>query len=311
MSLRVAFEVSCRTSDLEELCVCGSLSELGAWDTARAIPLGTSERSYPVWRSAMLLLPAKAHEAVMYKYVKLSSAAPPQWEAGPSRVLELSCLSESMLNCVEDVTLNLEEDISRRGSGARIRFEEDSSYIPKNQAASQVASAVTSRPTSSIPSPPRTSAGQTPVEKSPRGLQELEGVLRELTELEAMNLVGRADVQRAMAAVRNAIEAERSGSRFRFRRRCHCTCVCLSLLLVPLMPVIVAAVLLWRVPSARERLLRLPGVASLESIRGSWPDSTCITRVLRQAPGSGHGPAWTVHCTPAHLRHGRCRVLRA
>jgi len=243
----VIFEVTCPTTNFEEVWVVGSLPELGAWDSSKAVPLRTSERMHPVWRSAEVVLFGRVHEPVQYKYIKLCSGTPAHWEVGPQRTLELGGLSASMVNCVEDVTLDVDDDLARR-NGGRIRFQE-SGCLAKSQAASLA----TSRHASSVPSPLRTSAGQTPVEKSPRGMQELEGVLRELLELEPMNLVGRTDVRRAIAAVRSAIEAERGGS-LPIQRRCRgCSCAALSLLMVPLLPMIVATAILWRVPSARTR----------------------------------------------------------
>jgi len=282
MSVRVIFEVSCPTASFEEVCVVGSLPELGAWDSARAVPLKTSEQSYPVWRTPELLLSCQVSALVQYKYIKLGSGSSAQWEVGPNRILDLACLSETMVNCVEDVTLDIDEDLARRSNGARIRFQESGCL-----AKSQVNSRATSRPASSIPSPLRTSAGQTPVEKSPRGMQELEGVLRELMDLESMNLSGRADLRRAIAAVRSAIEAEQGGgSPYQFRRCSGCTCAAFSLLLVPLLPLIVASVILWRVPSARpKRPGSGGGVTKPPCFRGYFP--ACVSSGARAGPLGG------------------------
>mmetsp|Transcript_117202 Transcript_117202/g.233553 ORF Transcript_117202/g.233553 Transcript_117202/m.233553 type:complete len:286 (+) Transcript_117202:78-935(+) len=258
MSVRVVFEVSCPTSNFEEVCLVGSVPELGAWDSTRAVPLRTSDKMFPVWRSSELVLP-KVYEVAQYKYIKVCSGAVAQWELGPHRILELGRLSDNMVNYVGDVAMD-SECLGSETLGL---------------AKSQMTSLVTSRPASSIPSPLRTSAGPTPVEKS--HMQELEVILRGLVELEPMNLVGRADVRRAIVAVRSAIEAERHGINVgnggpyhRVQRQCTGrTCAVLSLLMVPLLPIIVATAILWQVPSARHQ--QAHPVETRNQFRWCWP----------------------------------------
>lgn len=247
---RVVFEVTCPTIGFEEVRVVGSLAELGAWDPTLAVPLQTNDRQYPVWRSAEVLLPKEAPEPLQYKYVMVFSGAVVQWEAGPNRSLQSSSLLDGATNLIEDVMFDLDGSLARKNSGVRIRFQE---ALEK----SQLPSLEMSRFASSVPSPLRAyGAGQTPVEKSPRGgTRELESVLRELMMLEPMYRVGQKEVRRAAAAVRAAIEAERSSGRCRRRAR-GCTCAAVSLLMVPLVPMVVAAGILWRVPSARSTSFR-------------------------------------------------------
>lgn len=260
MGIRVVFEVSCPTVNFEEVRVVGSHPELGAWDPLLAVPLKTSEQQYPLWRTAELLLPI---EVVQYKYLKVLGGAV-QWEAGPHRILDVGCLSNCMVNVVEDMKFDADAGLAQRStSGARIRFQEPSK--------SQMTSLGTSRLASSVPSPLRTSAGPTPVEKSPCCMGELEGILRELLELESMNLAGHAEIRRAAAAVRSAIEAERSGGRYRFPRRARCcTCTGLAFLMVPILPLIVALSIFHRVPSARRRSVKLAEKANAW-LASAWP----------------------------------------
>mmetsp|Transcript_17750 Transcript_17750/g.31061 ORF Transcript_17750/g.31061 Transcript_17750/m.31061 type:complete len:311 (+) Transcript_17750:139-1071(+) len=246
MTAWVVFEVRCPTLNVEDLRLVGSLPELGAWDPARALPLSTSERTYPVWRTAEISLPSQLHKAVQYKYLKVFGGAVVQWEAGQNRVLEQSCLCENMVNYVDDISFDVKDNATRR-SGVRIRFQESSK--------SQFTSVTTSRFASSVPSPLRTSAGQTPVEKSPSCIGELESILRELKELEPMNLQSRSEIRRAIKEVQSAVEVERSGgrSRWRSRRSRSMTCAMVSLLMVPLLPMMVATSLIVSIPSARAR----------------------------------------------------------
>jgi len=247
MSVRVVFEVSCPTANFEEVMLVGSIPELGAWDSTRAVPMRTSDKMYPMWRSVELTLP-KVYEAAQYKYIKVCSGAVAQWELGPHRILDLGRLSDSMVNFVGDVAM-------------------DSECL--GLAKSQMTSLVTSRPASSIPSPQRTSAGPTPVERT--HMQDLEVILRGLVELEPMHLVGHADVQRAIVAVRSAIESERNGSPCnRAQRQCTGrTCVVLSLLMVPLLPLIVATAILWQVPAARHQ--QPTPIETKKQFRWRWP----------------------------------------
>eukprot|EP00444_Apocalathium_aciculiferum_P023090 CAMPEP_0183434624 /NCGR_PEP_ID=MMETSP0370-20130417/64097_1 /TAXON_ID=268820 /ORGANISM="Peridinium aciculiferum, Strain PAER-2" /LENGTH=279 /DNA_ID=CAMNT_0025621365 /DNA_START=120 /DNA_END=959 /DNA_ORIENTATION=- len=251
--VRVVFEVSCPTIGFEEVRVVGSPTELGAWDPALSVPLRTSDQHYPLWRSPEVLLPREAQEAAQYKYVMVFSGSVVQWEAGPNRVLQPGSLLEGSPNLIEDVMYDLDDSIARRNSGVRIRFQES---LEKGQ----LSGLDTSRFASSVPSPLRTcSAGQTPVETRGGSTRDLEAVLKELVRLEPLHTPGRADVRRAAAAVRAAIEAERNSGRSRLRSRAS-GCAVLSLMMVPLLPVLLGGVILWRVPSAR-------GV----SLRRAWP----------------------------------------
>jgi len=230
----------------------GSLPELGNWQTAESVLLSTSERLYPVWRTKELLLPSETPEEVQYKYVKIFGGCVTQWEVGPHRILDVRSLSECQLNCVEDVPFDIDDSITRRNSGMRARSGEPALCFPVPQ--SQMTSLETSRLASRSRTPLRTSAGQTPQERSPNSTTELENILRELMGLEHMNLAGRLEIRRAVVAVRSAIEAERSGGHYRWPRRSRlCSVVGLALLMVPLLPLVVSSFILWRFPSARTR----------------------------------------------------------
>lgn len=240
----------------------GSPPELGAWDPAQAVPLQTSDRQYPVWRSPEVQIPREAPEPVTYKYVMVFSGAAVQWEVGPNRVLQPGALLEGTANLVEDAMFDLDDTLARRSSGVRIRFQE-----------ALERGADTSRFASSVPSPLRTTEGQTPVEKSPRGcMRELESVHRELVKLKPHHPKAHAEICRAAAAVKVAIEAERSSARGRCRPR-SCGFASLSLLMVPVLPMLVGSAILWRVPATRSIELRralpwLPAPSGEEAPQG-------------------------------------------
>jgi len=254
MPVWVVFEVKCSTVNLEDVRIVGSLPELGSWETSRALPLSTSEHTYPSWRSAEVSLPSQVSEVVQYKYIKVFDGSLVQWEAGPNRFLDLSCLLERMVNYVDDLTFDVNDTVTRR-SGNRIRFQETSK--------SAVTSVTTSRFASSVPSPLRTS--QTLVEKPPSCLDELEDIMRELRELELMNLASRPEIRRAMNAVSGAMEVERTGRHFA-RHRGSRTVAMVALLMVPLMPLIVTAVLVSQQQPARLRYKSLVASAK-EAVR--------------------------------------------
>ncbi|CAK9085959.1 4-alpha-D-glucan glucanohydrolase) [Durusdinium trenchii] len=80
MPVWVVFEVKCPTVNLEDVRIVGSLPELGSWEPSRALPLSTSEHSYPSWRSAEVSLPSQMAEVVQYKYIKVFDGSLVQWE---------------------------------------------------------------------------------------------------------------------------------------------------------------------------------------------------------------------------------------
>ncbi|MEV4340535.1 CBM20 domain-containing protein [Streptomyces sp. NPDC049590] len=82
----VAFGVQATTGG-ETLLVTGSAPQLGAWDPAAAVPLGTTASAYPHW-SASVRLPAGL--TVQYKYIKRSPAGTVTWESIPNRTLTVS-----------------------------------------------------------------------------------------------------------------------------------------------------------------------------------------------------------------------------
>jgi len=274
MTVWVVFEVKCSTVNFEDIRLVGSLSELGAWNPSQALQLKASERTYPLWRTAELSLPSRVPETVQYKYIKVFGGSVVQWEAGPTRILERSCLSEGTVNYVDDGNFGA-SDTSSRQNRARIRFQEGKAsqleelrllneQLAQSIATSRFASSVPSRVPSRSPSPLRTSPGsrspgQTPPEKTPSCIEELERLLRELKELEPMNLQSRAEIRRAIAAVRSAVDVERSVQRLGLnqKRSLSATFAMLSLLVAPIMPIAVATALIISVPAARQRFDRL------------------------------------------------------
>eukprot|EP00931_Biecheleriopsis_adriatica_P006298 TRINITY_DN107711_c0_g1_i1.p1 TRINITY_DN107711_c0_g1~~TRINITY_DN107711_c0_g1_i1.p1 ORF type:complete len:316 (-),score=39.67 TRINITY_DN107711_c0_g1_i1:15-962(-) len=306
MTVWVIFEVRCPTVNNEDVRLVGSLPELGSWNPAEALPLKTSERTYPVWQTAELPLPSQPHEVVQYKYIKVFGGSVVQWEAGPNRILEPSCLNKRLVNCVDDVSFDVRDNAMRR-SPARIRCQGTSK--------SSVPSVTTSRFASSVPSPLRMS--QTPVEKSPSCIEELESILRELKELEPMTLPSRPEIRRAITAVSSAVQVERSGGRFRKRQSRSITCAMVSLLMVPLMPMIVAAAVISNVPSAKSRYEHLVAAASelagtqlgrLSSGRAlALRASSCRFRSLEEVlPPSGYVTTRRLHSPrAAHRRVAR------
>lgn len=285
MTVCVAFEVSCPTINCEEVRLVGSLPLLGSWDPFNGVPLTTTEQQYPVWRTAELTIPEREDtpEVVQYKYVKIFSGSAVQWEVGPNRHLHPAHLSEGV-NYIEDVMYDIDEVLARRNSGVRIHFQEPLERMPtKSQSQSRLASSVPSRLASSVPSPLRTtSQGQTPIEKSTHSVQELDRILRELQELEPTFRFSKQQIQQAIVAVRSALAAEH-GNKARDSRRSRSAalgscgragrrgsvCASISLLLVPLLPMLVAAGIFWRYPEAQ----RWRGYQAMRDLGSSWTRS--------------------------------------
>lgn len=263
-------------------------------------------------------LPSRGAEAVQYKYIKLFGGSVVQWEASPTRILERSCLSERMVNFVDDGGFNSSDNTSRQ-SKARIRFQEGpasqveelrllNEQLAHSIATSRFASSVPSRAPSRAPSPLRTpsplrSAGPTPPEKSSTCIEELETILRELKELEPMNLQSRADIRRAITAVTAAVEVERRAHHLRMsqKRSLSATFALLSLLMVPALPITVASALIVSVPSARQRfdglLRRAEGAA-----RRPWSKLMASRVFIAPAGGSYLCAPWP---TPTGIRGSR------
>lgn len=82
----VTFRVQA-TTEGETLLVAGSAPQLGSWDPAKAVPLGTTASAYPHW-SASVQLPVGA--TVQYKYLKRSPTGTVTWESTPNRTLTVS-----------------------------------------------------------------------------------------------------------------------------------------------------------------------------------------------------------------------------
>jgi len=74
----VVFECHCeRTRPGDELSVVGVVDELGKWDVTKALPLDGS--AYPIWRSALVCLPAPVH-SVEFKFVLRLGDGGWEWE---------------------------------------------------------------------------------------------------------------------------------------------------------------------------------------------------------------------------------------
>ncbi|MFE6200677.1 CBM20 domain-containing protein [Streptomyces sp. NPDC057838] len=82
----ITFRVQATTAG-ETLLVTGNVPQLGSWDPAKAVPLGTTASSYPNW-SAAVRLPVGA--TVQYKYLKRSPTGTVTWESTPNRTLTVS-----------------------------------------------------------------------------------------------------------------------------------------------------------------------------------------------------------------------------
>ncbi|CUW32209.1 MULTISPECIES: CBM20 domain-containing protein [Streptomyces] len=82
----VAFRVQA-TTEGETLLVSGSAPQLGAWDPAKAVPLGTTASSSPQWTGSVQL---PVGITVQYKYIKRSPAGRVTWESTPNRTLTVS-----------------------------------------------------------------------------------------------------------------------------------------------------------------------------------------------------------------------------
>ena len=82
----VTFRVQAGTEG-ETLLVSGSAPQLGSWDPARAVPLGTTASAYPHW-AASVQLPVGT--TVQYKYIKRSPTGTVTWESTSNRTLTVS-----------------------------------------------------------------------------------------------------------------------------------------------------------------------------------------------------------------------------
>ncbi|MFJ7152700.1 CBM20 domain-containing protein [Streptomyces sp. NPDC100445] len=83
---RVSFRVQATTQG-ETLLVSGSAPQLGSWDPAKAVPLGTTASAYPHWSSSVQL---PVGTTVQYKYIKRSPTGELTWESTPNRTLTVS-----------------------------------------------------------------------------------------------------------------------------------------------------------------------------------------------------------------------------
>ncbi|MGA4956204.1 CBM20 domain-containing protein [Streptomyces lavendulocolor] len=82
----VSFRVQA-TTEGETLLVSGNAPQLGAWDPAKAVPLGTTASSYPHWTTSVQL---PVGLTVQYKYLKRSPSGVVTWESTPNRTLTVS-----------------------------------------------------------------------------------------------------------------------------------------------------------------------------------------------------------------------------
>ncbi|GHE97944.1 CBM20 domain-containing protein [Streptomyces fumanus] len=82
----VTFHVQA-TTEGETLLVTGDVPQLGSWDPAKAVPLGTTASSYPNWSTSVQL---PVGTTVQYKYLKRSPTGTVTWESIPNRTLTVS-----------------------------------------------------------------------------------------------------------------------------------------------------------------------------------------------------------------------------
>eukprot|EP00933_Yihiella_yeosuensis_P001039 TRINITY_DN101628_c0_g1_i1.p1 TRINITY_DN101628_c0_g1~~TRINITY_DN101628_c0_g1_i1.p1 ORF type:complete len:308 (-),score=25.54 TRINITY_DN101628_c0_g1_i1:140-1063(-) len=298
MSTRVVFEVRCEQASVErgeQVRLIGSSPTLGGWNIDQSVELTTSERDHPVWRQSVEipLQPSRGSQVIQYKYIKVLDGSVIATEAGPNRTLDLSCLSESMVNYVDDLSFDVSAAERRSGSGIRIRFQET--------AKSAGNSAMTSCLASNLPSPLRMSPGHTPAEKSDGCIKELQSILTELTQLKPMNLACQSEIRRAATAIRNAIEVERRRTMASARKKSsRITCAMISLFMVPLLPMMVASAIILRVPSARSRYNRMLAAASDNLQRALPPQpfgfvKPSTNRRISRLSGRGGSTSGSIH----------------
>lgn len=79
-TVRTTFNEYATTNVGQNVYVVGSISQLGSWSAARAVPLGSG--GYPTW-SATFQLPAST--SFTYKYIKKDAAGNVVWESDPKR----------------------------------------------------------------------------------------------------------------------------------------------------------------------------------------------------------------------------------
>ncbi|MFB7940149.1 carbohydrate-binding module family 20 domain-containing protein [Streptomyces sp. NPDC056049] len=77
-----AFHLTATTTYGQNLYVVGDIAELGAWNPAKAVPLGTDPSTYPTWIGGISLPPSSA---IQYKYVKKNPDGAIVWESGANR----------------------------------------------------------------------------------------------------------------------------------------------------------------------------------------------------------------------------------
>ncbi|MFG2825424.1 carbohydrate-binding module family 20 domain-containing protein [Kitasatospora sp. NPDC048365] len=80
----VTFKLNATTDYGDTVLLAGSSPELGAWDTAKAVPLTTDARAYPTWSATVRITPGGS---VQYKYLKRTAAGDLTWENTPNRSL--------------------------------------------------------------------------------------------------------------------------------------------------------------------------------------------------------------------------------
>ncbi|CAF9913228.1 hypothetical protein IMSHALPRED_000950 [Imshaugia aleurites] len=100
-SVSVTFNVAETTSFGQTILLAGSVSELGNWDLADAVPLSASDyqSEYPRWFVAVAL---PAGMTVLYKYVMEDSAGSVTWEDGSNRnfTVPTGCAAEVQVHDV-------------------------------------------------------------------------------------------------------------------------------------------------------------------------------------------------------------------
>ncbi|KAF2108016.1 glycoside hydrolase superfamily [Lophiotrema nucula] len=97
-AVSVTFSEKVTTSFGETIKVSGSSTELGAWDTSKAVTLSAAQytSSNPVWSVTVSL---KSGQAVQYKFIRVSSSGTVTWESDPNRSLTVpSCQASSTVS---------------------------------------------------------------------------------------------------------------------------------------------------------------------------------------------------------------------
>ncbi|KAI5919518.1 glycoside hydrolase family 13 protein [Camillea tinctor] len=89
-AVSITFNELVTTAFGDTIKVVGNVTELGNWDTSKAVTLSASSytASNPLWKGTVAL--TSPGSAIAYKYIRVSSSGTVTWEADPNHTLALS-----------------------------------------------------------------------------------------------------------------------------------------------------------------------------------------------------------------------------